>query len=333
MNEATTPMEGGGVYNTFGVFQNGAHAVTYPSLQKMVERIISRFRAETNLVVTDLGCSEGRNSLPTIHLVIQALRTGVAHAQILVFHNDLPSNDFNSLMEMLGGPGKYCEPGDPMVHSFALGRSFYHPLFPPGYVHLHLSYITLHWLSRTPVPLPGSRIFSWGLDANGSDKSVAQAWESQAKDDLQTFLALRSAELTVGGEMCIVMVGGGASCFVEAPPGRELPVISVVLEQLIGEGLLTTADVERIVVPYHLRHEKEVREAVATTAQGVLQVTACATHFVSVIGEGAVLETPEQLDGVVGLFWAIHGPTLQKGLVHAGNEVAMVADQVMVRAK
>ena len=69
-----------------------------------------------------------------------------------------------------------------------------------------------------------------------------------------------------------------------------------------------------------------MQEAVAA-AQGVLQVTACATHFVSIIGEGALLETPEQLDGAVGLFWAIHEPTLQQGLAHNRNGVAMAADQ------
>ena len=177
-------MAGGGEYNRFGGAQSGAHDISYPALHAALTRLITCFPSEHALVVADLGCSQGANSIPTMRLVVGRLRAGLPATPVMVYHNDLPTNDFNSLMTVLSGPGgsglAYAPPGDTVlsgpggsglayappgdtqyVHAYALGRSFYLPLFPPDTVHLCLSFITLHWLScAPPAGLKGSRIFS-----------------------------------------------------------------------------------------------------------------------------------------------------------------------------
>jgi len=304
-------MSGGGIYNRFGVQQNGAHTLSYPTLRASLARITERFKNETSIIIGDLGCSEGLNSLPTMALIVEEIRKNIPQADILNYFNDQPSSDFNTLMQVLvrdDGSPSYADPNDmDKVHPFLLGRSFYDPLFPPSYAHLLVSYITVHWLHSMPdgAPLSGSRIWSTGPD--GPDTESLKLWRKQAHNDLVEFISLRSKELCSGGELGVAMVSEGSSAFVKPPPGEDKPVLSASLEQLVEEGLLAEADLEAMAMPYYLRTEAEVRAAAdAVQEMETLEIRSFSVDFV----EGGVLESQEQLEAVVGMFWAIHEPTL-----------------------
>ena len=60
----------------------------------------------------------------------------------------------------------------------------------------------------------------------------------KAHSDLCEFLRLREAELRPSGELCVVMVAAGESVYYMPPPGKEAPVLSSALDQLVREGLL-----------------------------------------------------------------------------------------------
>jgi hypothetical protein len=54
----------------------------------------------------------------------------------MVYHVDQPSNDFNSLFELLDtNPDRYSF-DDPCVYPSAIGRSFYENVLPPNSVHI-----------------------------------------------------------------------------------------------------------------------------------------------------------------------------------------------------
>ncbi|KAL9262114.1 putative methyltransferase [Drosera capensis] len=147
------------------------------SLQKKVsDRVkhiaieaIQRLYLETkpkNLVIADLGCSSGPNTLSIIGELYQAVvdvargSTGTAQ-QFVVYLNDLPSNDFNSIFEAL--PQFYTDldqqrcndsvAGDEREDRFpvfvaAFPGFFYGRIFPNKSLHFVYSSLGVRWLSK-----------------------------------------------------------------------------------------------------------------------------------------------------------------------------------------
>jgi SAM dependent carboxyl methyltransferase len=150
-----TAMEGKGAYNTHAALQASGGALAVPSLEEAARRISLDF-AERPLVIADYGSSQGKNSLAPLRAAISVLRTRVSRERpILVFHTDLPANDFNELFGVVeDDPNSYLR-GEPHVFPSAIGRSFYRQLFPPDHVDLGWSSYAALWLSRIPRPIPG----------------------------------------------------------------------------------------------------------------------------------------------------------------------------------
>jgi len=155
-----------------------------------------------------------------------------------------------------------------------------------------------------------------------------------AHADLTSFLRLRDAELVPGGELCVVMVSSGESVFCRPPPGGRAPVLSMALEQVAAEGLLTEEDLGSISVPYYLRTEEEVLQAAGAAAPGSLAVSDVETFFVDFLDGSGAMQTREQLSSVTGMFWAIHEPTIRSQLGGASaREGAPAVDAVVARLK
>src|SRR4029079_15535709 len=78
------------------------------------------------LVLADYGASQGRNSMTPMRVAIETVRARCGVDQpALVFHTDLPSNDFTSLFHTLNeDPNSYLS-GTAGVYSAAVGRSFF----------------------------------------------------------------------------------------------------------------------------------------------------------------------------------------------------------------
>jgi len=98
-------------------------------------------------VVCELGCATGANSVEPIRRVLEAVPRD---RQVLVYQNDLPSNAWIKVLDLVP------QWSDERSSHAILGRSFYEPLLPPNSVDLSFSSTAIHWCSHQ-VPMPAVR--------------------------------------------------------------------------------------------------------------------------------------------------------------------------------
>ena len=129
-------MEGKGAYNRNAAIPASGGAFAIPLLEKAAQQI-SLNSDDRPIVIADYGSSQGKNSLAPIRSAIATLRMRAGRQRpIFVCHTDLPANDFSEMFALLeSDPESYLQ-GEPQVFPYAIGRSFYRSLFPPGYVDL-----------------------------------------------------------------------------------------------------------------------------------------------------------------------------------------------------
>ena len=156
------PMKGGNYYNQNSSWQRASMIPAEPYLASAAASIAASMAAQSHLVIADLGCSQGGNSQTPVSLVIQELlragrrklvdaRDDSERLWLSVYHDDLPTNDFNSLFSVLSKTEEsYLRRFPSGVFAFAVGKSFHQPLFPPASVHLAFSFSSIHFLSQKP---------------------------------------------------------------------------------------------------------------------------------------------------------------------------------------
>ncbi|KAF8405266.1 hypothetical protein HHK36_010167 [Tetracentron sinense] len=110
-----------------------------------------------NLVISDLGCSSGPNTLLVISEIIDVIeatcfRLSRQSPEFQVFLNDLPGNDFNTIFRSLPNFNVKLkkEKGDEFGPCFVSGvpGSFYGRLFRCNSLNFVHSSYSLHWLSK-----------------------------------------------------------------------------------------------------------------------------------------------------------------------------------------
>lgn len=118
--------------------------------------------AAVPFVVADLGCSSGTNTIFIVEVIINHMikryeAMGFDPPEFSAFFSDLPSNDFNTLFQLLpplakdGGSMEECLASDDHRRSYfaaAVPGSFYGRLFPVGSVDVFYSAFSLHWCSQ-----------------------------------------------------------------------------------------------------------------------------------------------------------------------------------------
>ncbi|KAL6605859.1 hypothetical protein ACP70R_041512 [Stipagrostis hirtigluma subsp. patula] len=124
---------------------------TKPVIEKTVREVYSAVLPR-NLVVGDLGCGSGENTLIFLSEVINAMSGHPVGLQF--FLNDLPGSDFNSISRSLQRFKKWAaanhkEETLPQFYVAALPGSYYTRLFPCQSVHFFHSSYCLHWFSRS----------------------------------------------------------------------------------------------------------------------------------------------------------------------------------------
>ncbi|GAB5368812.1 hypothetical protein AAMO2058_001351700 [Amorphochlora amoebiformis] len=295
-------------YNRVGVIQGGIHSATSPRLKEAARGVGKRFADERVLQIADLGSSQGLNSMQPCGDAIAAIRERHQKpASFMIYHEDLPTNDFNQLMSTLQSSASYTSPDkNPTggVYSCAIGKSFYERLFPDSYLHFCMSYITLHWLSNHS-PLPG---ISFNTIEYGADESVRRAWKEQARKDLTNFLSLRAAELVSGAGLLGVMVSAKQDSTTVNPfpsgPRGEKSAISRALEKMVKERKMTYQEACGVQVPYYFRTRDEVAEVLSSPRVRNAFRTEALEEYVISLGEGKDLLS--DVDGAAELFWGIH---------------------------
>jgi jasmonate O-methyltransferase len=136
--------------------QEKAILETRPMLSKAIQELYKSLSTRrSTMVVADLGCSSGPNTLLVVSEVIAAIRAYTrkseerAHGlEVQFFLNDLPGNDFNVVFRSLE---HFENPGGkeaPPHYVAGLPGSYYGKLFPRQSVHLFHSSYSLMWRSK-----------------------------------------------------------------------------------------------------------------------------------------------------------------------------------------
>src|ERR1700722_142438 len=139
MAESTPPsgaMEGRGAYDRHAELPASGGAFALPHFERAV-RTLPLDTGDQPIVIADYGSSQGKNSLAPMRIAIEALRRRRGPDRpIVVYHVDLPANDFNALFETLQDDPERYVLNQPNVFPCAIGRSFYESVLPPGGVHI-----------------------------------------------------------------------------------------------------------------------------------------------------------------------------------------------------
>ncbi|KAK7371971.1 hypothetical protein VNO80_05338 [Phaseolus coccineus] len=189
-------------------------------LRETLDRVELVEGREVPFVVVDLGCSCGSNTINVVDVMIKHVMKryealGLQPPEFSAFFSDLPSNDFNTLFQLLpplanhGVSMEECLAANNHRSYFAAGvpGSFYRRLFPARSVDVFHSAFSLHWLSQVPesVVEKRSRAYNKGrVFIHGADESTANAYKKQFQTDLAGFLMARSVEMKREGSMFLV---------------------------------------------------------------------------------------------------------------------------------
>jgi hypothetical protein len=246
----TGGMEGGGAYNQYAIVQSAGAVAAIKLLEGAADNV-ELGSDDGPIVLVDYGSSQGRNSLAPVRAAIDTLRLRVSSDRpILVFHEDLPLNDFNTLFAVLeGDPQSYLR-DRPNIFASAIARSFYEPVLPPNCVHLGWSAYAAMWLSYIPRTIPGH---FW---IPRSPSEVRAEFEAQAAADWVCFLELRATELRSGGKLVVVVPG--VSDTGEHGFGPVLDDANESLARLVESGLVKAEERARMVHGAMVRSSRDL---------------------------------------------------------------------------
>ncbi|XP_021908283.1 benzoate carboxyl methyltransferase-like [Carica papaya] len=223
--------------------------------------------------VADLGCSSGPNTLQVISEIINTIDDDIICNQqkddrdhhdpeIQVFLNDLPTNDFNSVLKEV--PAFYNQRDKNKLRCFvsAVAGSFYGRLFPKESLDFVHSSTSLHWLSKVPDYINEENKGKIYI-AHSSPPNVYKAYKEQFEKDFSNFLRLRCEEMKAGGCMLLILVGRriphpSASKYFS--PFWDLLATS--LMDLVAKGLVKEDDINSFNMPCYTPYKEEVREII-----------------------------------------------------------------------
>ena len=181
-----------GVYNSNSSPQLALIQASIPLIKTAVEHLdISP--SPFPLIIADFGSSHGSNSVHVIKIIMDYIRESKAtERSFLVVHNDLPSNNWKPLFDLLNEQNE-------SFFGLSSGRSFYEQCLPSDCLTFGFSSASIHWLSRKPCNISNHCV---SVYAQGEE---LRAFQQQAKDDYSSFLKNRSLELITGGVLLLVM--------------------------------------------------------------------------------------------------------------------------------
>lgn len=157
--------------------------------------------------IADLGCATGPNTFFLVDNIIKSIETSLRKSnsskpEFLVFFNDLPQNDFNTLFTSLPQDRSYLAVGVP--------GSFYGRVLPQSSVHIVVTMGATHWLSSVPKEVLDKSSKAWNKGkvhySNAADE-VVKAYRDQFGRDMEKFLEARATEIVSGGLLVVGMCG------------------------------------------------------------------------------------------------------------------------------
>uniref|UniRef100_A0ACD5TT07 Uncharacterized protein n=1 Tax=Avena sativa TaxID=4498 RepID=A0ACD5TT07_AVESA len=219
-----------------------------------------------NVVIADLGCSSGSNALVLVSIAIEAIHSYCIQFQrqppeVCIFLNDLPNNDFNTVVKSLVTLRKSNEP---IVVANVTPGSFYERLFASGSLHLVCSSSSLHWLSKAPEILRRDHIPAYNIDEHARREMlpmILEVYAQQFKDDFTCFLNLRAKELLPGGQMVISLTGRHSNGIASKLFHIWEPIVQI-LSVMALEGVIDKSKFDSFYIPMYGPSNEEIREII-----------------------------------------------------------------------
>jgi hypothetical protein len=263
-------MEGRGAYNKHAAIPAAGGSLAIPLLEQAASQI-SIDDSDRPVIIADYGSSQGKNSLAPVRAAIAVLRQRITQQRaIVVYHADLPGNDFSELFAVLENDPETYLRSDPNVFAAAIGRSFYQSLFPASHVDLGWSSYAAVWLSQVPGPIPGHIFAPFATGA------IKAEFDRQAASDWKAFLACRAVELRPGGRLVVAvpaLAPDGSTAFASI-----MNVANTVLSDLVAAGVISAEERARMTLATYPRREQDLLAPFAQNGQfGGLHVEYCST--------------------------------------------------------
>ncbi|XP_044469549.1 S-adenosyl-L-methionine:benzoic acid/salicylic acid carboxyl methyltransferase 2-like [Mangifera indica] len=252
-------------YANNSLLQKKVITMTKPIWEEAITKLYTTsFPAK--LVIADLGCSSGPNTLLVASEFIKIVsnickKLGSQSPEFQVLLNDLPGNDFNTIFRSLPRVQEKLrkQMGCGAGHCFFSGvpGSFYGRLFPGKSVNIFHSSYSLHWLSQVPEGLESNKgnIFM----ASTSPPCVLKAYYQQFQKDFSLFLKCRSEELVAGGRMVLTLLGRRS----DDPSSKECSYIwelmAIALNEMASEGIIEEEKVDSFNIPVYSPSPSEIK--------------------------------------------------------------------------
>ncbi|CAM0908036.1 unnamed protein product [Alopecurus aequalis] len=256
-------------YATNSRLQEKAILETRPVLHKAIEEVYTSLpNHRSTMVVADLGCSSGPNTLLVVSEVISAIRACTKKSEqraraveVQFFLNDLPGNDFNLVfrsLEHFDNPGRKEAPA---YYVAGLPGSYYGKLFPRHSVHLFHSSYSLMWRSKVPPEISSHTHLNEGNIYIGkpTPPAVIKLLQEQFQKDFDLFLTLRSRELVGGGRMLLTFLGRKSEeMLMHGEVSTVFELVAKSLQSLVQKGLVEKDKLDSFNLPYYAPSMKEV---------------------------------------------------------------------------
>ncbi|KAF0935643.1 hypothetical protein E2562_035094 [Oryza meyeriana var. granulata] len=252
--------------------QEKAILKTKPLLHKAVEEVHASLSLSSpgKMVVADLGCSSGPNTLLVISEVLGAVANHCEQslADVQFFLNDVPGNDFNLIFQSLELFKKLTtkELGEalPPYYIVGLPGSFYTRLFPDRSVHLFHSSYCLMWRSKVPDELARGAVVNVGnmYIWETTPPLVVELYQKQFQEDFSQFLALRHSELVSGGQMVLTFLGRKNRDVLRGEVSYIWGLLAQALQSLFQDGRVEEEKLDTFNLPFYSPSVDEVKTVV-----------------------------------------------------------------------
>lgn len=216
-------------------------------LEVALERVAKS--QSTSISILNLGCSQGITSAILFSQVLTSFRNNSTLA-INIYHEDLPTNNWNSLSEFLASDQSYSQLGN-VFHSI-IPTSFYHQVLPDNSVHLAFSNSTFEYLSKD-IEIPDTH--------NSNRKELKELASRQSIEDMKLIIQNRYNELIPGG-VFVLLTNFQHSQGVKSCTG----VIAEAHQALYQKNIITQEEHKRFRLPIWYRGKEEWQEILGSTS-------------------------------------------------------------------
>ncbi|KAE9600107.1 hypothetical protein Lal_00045648 [Lupinus albus] len=245
--------------------QDNIISVAKSATRKAIVQILCSSWPMISMCIADLGCSSGPNVLRVISEILDAIydtlhRENRPTPELLVYLNDLFTNDFNNIFQSL--PSFYKKQKEEKGAGFgscfisAVPGTFYGRLFPSKSLHFVHSSSSLHWLSQVPSGLENKgKIYI----SKSSPKCVLDAYLMQFQKDFSHFLESRSQEIINGGRMVLSLMGRESMDPTVPHSCYQWELLAHALMNMVSEGLVEEEIVDSFNAPYYAPCMEEMK--------------------------------------------------------------------------